>query len=246
MKFQVVSDIHLELRENIPKIEQKTDYLFMAGDIGNYNKKSFTRFLDYVSSNWKRAFYIMGNHEYYKHVKEKADKKYKKIIEKYDNIYILDRDNETIIIDNIVIIGCCLWSSPDYTNNLNDFKYIKKTYPSGSVNKLRLKDMKVYNKIDIAYLKNTISNISDDKKIIVMTHFMPLQNRDIIGTKYPNGVYDKYYGNMLYDLVEKCDIWISGHTHQCYEQKIGKCRWISNAFGYPNENTEYSNNIYEI
>jgi len=248
MKFQVVSDIHLEFRNTIPKIEPKADYLFMAGDIGNYSKRSFIDFLDYVSTNWKRVFYITGNHEYYGHVKEKADEKYGEIIDRYDNIDMFSCNGETIVIDGVAIIGCCLWSSPDCVDGINDLKWIKKTYPSGSINKLRLYHMKYFNKKDIAYLEKAIDkcSVAGAEKIIVMTHFMPLQNRNIIGTKYPNGVYDHYYGNMLYDLVKKCDVWISGHTHQCFDQKVGNCRWISNAFGYPDENSGYNDIVFEV
>ena len=56
-KFQVISDIHLEMRKNIiPKIKSKCDILFMAGDIGNYKESNFERFLDYVSKEFKQSF----------------------------------------------------------------------------------------------------------------------------------------------------------------------------------------------
>lgn len=62
MRIQVISDIHLEFIKNILKIEPKTDYLFLAGDIGkldliNSSQCLYRKFMDYVSK--------IGNHEFY-------------------------------------------------------------------------------------------------------------------------------------------------------------------------------------
>jgi len=247
-KFQVISDIHLEMRKNIiPKIKSKCDTLFMAGDIGNYNESNFERFLDYVSKNFKQSFYITGNHEYYNHIKEMADEKYKQILDKYDNITYLDKDVGVVNIGDVDIVGCTLWSSPIETRGLNDFKRIKVKRYNGSVNSMNIDNIKKYNKDDIVFLRNVIDNKSSDRKLIVMTHFMPILTKDLEKSKYPSSVYDYYYGNeVLMDYVKKCDVWIFGHTHDCCDQKVGDCQLLANACGYPNEETDFENKVFTV
>ena len=65
--FQLFSDIHLELLKSskFPKIKPLTDYLFLAGDIGKINTPNYEPFFDYCSENWKKVFYVLGNHEFY-------------------------------------------------------------------------------------------------------------------------------------------------------------------------------------
>ena len=51
-----------------------------------------------------------------------------------------------------------------------------------------------------------------------MTHFMPVLTTDLENSRYPSSVYDYYYGNeILMDYVKKCDVWIFGHTRDCYD-----------------------------
>ena len=248
-KFQVISDLHLEMWSgNFPKIESLCDTLFLVGDIGNYRNSNFIEFLNYVSENWKQSFYVTGNHEYYKHVKEMADIKYKSILDKYDNITLLNKDVGAVELEGVNIIGCTLWSSPidSGIEGLNDFRYIKVKRSAKSVGRMNLQDITKWNKLDITFLKNSIVNI-DKKKTIVMTHFMPILTDDLENSKYPSSQYDYYYGNEgLEELIEKCDVWLFGHTHDCCDQKIGKCRLIANTCGYPNEETGFQNNIYEL
>ena len=232
-----------------PKIESLCDTLFLVGDIGNYRNSNFVTFLDYVSKNWKQSFYVTGNHEYYKHVKEMADVKYKSILDKYDNITLLNKDVGVVELDGVNIIGCTLWSSPidSGIEGLNDFRYIKVKRSTKDVGRMGLRDIKKWNKEDITFLKKSIESSNSKKKIIVMTHFMPILTDDLDNSKYPSSQYDYYYGNEgLKESICKCDVWLFGHTHDCHDQKIGKCRLIANTCGYPNEETEFQNNVYVV
>lgn len=67
MKFQFISDIHLESRKKIPIIEKikDIDNLFLLGDIGIPGTDIYVKFMDWCSKNYKNVFIIYGNHEYY-------------------------------------------------------------------------------------------------------------------------------------------------------------------------------------
>lgn len=73
LKIQVISDLHLEFMKKLPKFLndfKKADYLFLAGDIGypkypEYNSGIFYQFISWCCDNYKKVFYIIGNHEAY-------------------------------------------------------------------------------------------------------------------------------------------------------------------------------------
>ena len=90
--FQLFSDIHLELLKSskFPKIKPLTDYLFLAGDIGKINTPNYELFFDYCSQNWKKVFYVLGNHEFYnsnKDLKTLKKQKQKQLLIDAEKIY---------------------------------------------------------------------------------------------------------------------------------------------------------------
>lgn len=105
LKIQIYSDIHIELYNSYPKIEPLCDYLFLAGDINIKTKKTFIEFFDYCSKNWKKTFYILGNHEYWiksKHFK-KIEYEYEEFFKNnYTNVYLLN--NSSILLNNNIEI----------------------------------------------------------------------------------------------------------------------------------------------
>lgn len=132
MHFQLYSDLHLEFyRGQFPRIPKTAENLILAGDIStSTNMTVLENFFQYCSFNWDRIFYVFGNHEFYGNEAIKILKiRYKKLIEKFDNIILLD--NSYVIIDNIAIYGFIGWTIPSTYiiqkgyKELNDYKSIK-------------------------------------------------------------------------------------------------------------------------
>jgi hypothetical protein len=75
IKFQYVSDIHLETYQNTSKVLFKTilkpsaPYLALCGDIGYPGAQLYKPFLEYCSKHFEHVFYIAGNHEFYNDTK---------------------------------------------------------------------------------------------------------------------------------------------------------------------------------
>lgn len=240
-KFQLFSDLHQEFITNFYRIPPKADYLFLAGDIHNINKSNFKLFFDYVSVNWKHVFYIPGNHEYYNNFDDilQLKIKYNSYFENYGNIHLLDDSNYVFVINDIPvkIIGSTLWSYVSQIDGINDFKYIKEksnSYISKELfNELHIKS--------INYIKEQIQ-LSQNEKIIIMTHFPPIQN-NTSSPKYANEkqhIKDYFASNILLDfknISDKISCWIHGHTHfsnDFIEPDTG-IRVISNQLGYLQE-----------
>ena len=256
MKFQLFSDLHLELCKNIPYIKPLTDYLFLAGDIGNISKPNLKLFIDYCSKNWKKTFYVLGNHEFYHNNKtyDKLIKAYNELISLYDNVYMLNDSFYDLEIDNTTqyrIYGSVLWSNINSTETINDFKMIKMKNEKNWTVPI---DLKYFNQLHSNSLKKLLDEVKianlENKKLIVITHFPPIR----INTSHPKyssqpDYLRNYFSNDFIELCEKyktfsqdtfsekkelynnIECWMSGHTHYSYDFKY-KTRFISNQFGY--------------
>ncbi len=133
MKFQFVSDVHLE----IDPVSRLTEfmkpcapYLVLAGDICAYSMKDRLRtFLEYCSANWKRVFYVAGNHEYYNKSshelrfiasQDPVRGKPKDMLDiemwlretcgNFANVTFLQKDKVYLQEESTYILGCTLWS----------------------------------------------------------------------------------------------------------------------------------------
>ena len=76
MKVRYFSDLHLEfikpneIEKFIKKIPSGINEIcILAGDIGNPYQKTYDIFMNFISKNFKKTFYITGNHEYYNKTK---------------------------------------------------------------------------------------------------------------------------------------------------------------------------------
>lgn len=260
LEFQVFSDLHLsdggwshrvdDLVDLVKIFEkyfpQKTQILFLAGDIGQINCPIYKRFFDYVSSRWKYVFYVLGNNEYYvsktlKISKEETLKMYKDYLKiNYTNIHLLEKgiiylpiadreDNKTTT--TLRILGCTLWSyATENTKNLsNSFDKILNS----NLLPISPEEYNEMNGQSIDWLLKELSspNFGGSYVTIVLTHYPTLSK----GTSDPS--YERtqtieqkrFYSNDLYNLISSLSyyssrktcindaIFISGHTHYSFD-----------------------------
>ena len=152
--LQIASDLHIEYKnDDIPDpldyITPSADILILAGDIGSlYKIEQLEGFLVKLCVHFKYVIYVPGNQEYYTfneyvpiNMNLLLNRLYK-IEQNIKNLYVLNKSS--IMIENICITGCTLWSdlkitipkfivrihginNEIYTNKFNsDLKYIKK------------------------------------------------------------------------------------------------------------------------
>ena len=239
--FQLFSDLHQEFLTNYYKIPPKADYLFLAGDIHNISKSNFKLFFDYVSQHWKQVFYIPGNHEYYNKFNTilELKKQYQIFFENYTNVHFLDDNISTIQYNDktIAIIGSTLWSYVKETESINDFKNILE-----KSNEYISKEMfNNFHQKSLKYIKEQLESLSNNEKIIILTHFPPLQ-KNTSSPKYINEkphVKQYFASNILneFNNTNKINCWIYGHTHYSndfIESETG-IRILSNQLGYLQE-----------
>lgn len=239
MKVRYFSDLHLEfikpnkIEQFIHKIPPGMDEIcILAGDIGNPYQSNYDIFMHFISKNFKKAFIIPGNHEYYNKMKtmQETNDFMQDYFQNYDNISFLNNNYE--IYDNYCFIGTTLWSkitNPSYeindVYNIPNFDYIE-------YNRL--------NRLSVDFLEETLQN---NEKCIVITHHMP--SFSLTDVKYKTQKmlpYNQWFYCDMDSLIEtqkdKIECWIYGHTHTPSNVKINEIPFLCNPIGYPNENSK--------
>lgn len=252
MKFQLISDLHLEFYkrfELVPHIEKHASNLIVAGDLGKPFSPIFKEWINWASSKWDNVYYVAGNHEYYNHRKH-----YDKInleLESIDipNFHFLNR-RIIQINDNLAIAGCTLWShitNPTIQFRMNDYNKIRKKikipFKDRILEQVHTIDKNVTNnfhKEDKEWIINNVLPLKCD--VIMITHHAPLYD-GIAPSGYEGSVINQAYGTNMTDIIEGSPIkyWCYGHCH-CKREFIlnnGNTKVISNAYGYPDEKTGY-------
>lgn len=245
--FQISSDLHIEYQNNdninpFDYITPAADILILAGDIGSlYKIEQLTFFLQKIADSFKYVLYVPGNNEYYTcsgYLPVSMDELETRLYDLQDiikNLYILNQNS--VIINNICIVGCTLWSKPECKvppfivriNGMNTYKYKNNHYK------------------DLEYIKKIIKYSQDKKyKLIVVTHYVPtykiLQNNR---NKRQNFI--SLYASKLDYLLDKnmVNVWISGHIHSNFDIVTEKgCRLIGNQKGKPKDNIKNYSKTY--
>jgi predicted phosphohydrolase len=263
MKFQLFSDIHLELirckkldnimTTHIPLIRPQAPILILAGDIGKLSEQKFFEFIKYCSENWQHVLYVMGNHEYYSsHPIDTINRKMRELFAIFPNIHLLD--NEYIEIDNYIFYGFVGWTEPIFSHSpiaaqyINDYNLIKGKRGK----KITVDEIRELSIEGVTKFKEFITT-TESTNVIVITHFPPLRE----GTSDP-----KYSGNMLngyftWDnmlkqngigmrFASKIKCWCSGHTHWSYDFLRNGVRFIANQLGYTDEFVVSNDGVFEI
>ena len=185
MRFQFISDIHLELlnKPQIKRITQmiqkRAEIMVLAGDIGNPFHPNYFEFLQLMSDKFTKIFLIAGNHEYYKN---KIQPTKQKITQLFPNISFLD--NSTEIYENYNWIGTTQWSHISNINyEINDTTMIPKmTIP-------------LYNSLHVEsklFLQESL-NASINKSIVITHHLPFTQLIDDNYKTYPMSNYSRRF-----------------------------------------------------
>lgn len=204
--LQYISDIHLELRTDFPRIPIASNNLALLGDIGHPDKKNYEEFLKYVSSNYDRVFLIAGNHEYW-NSGPNTNKIIQEITSKFNNIEFLH--NSQTHLNQYLILGTTLWSNAK----------IHKTYFDQS----------------LLWLNKAIS-LANDPVIVLTHHLPSFKLIvPQYWTKEYDAVRDRYASNLDYLMTDKVKVWLCGHSHCTVEMKINNTLCGINAFGFPKD-----------
>lgn len=247
-KFQLLSDIHLEMTRSYPKPQVLAPNLILAGDIGKLESNIWRQFINFCSANWEKVFYVFGNHEFYHSNKTLLQLKteYAQYFNQFSNIHLLD--NSSYSFDGLDIYGFVGWTkSPFATQRLaqesiNDYNYIA----DDKGNLITPKYVTRLAQDGIEKFKSWLGSRANSTPILVITHFPPIceNTSNPIYLAEPR-IVNQYFSweNLIKSdaiVHNQIHTWISGHTHWSYDfinSETG-IRYVSNQIGYRSEITE--------
>lgn len=240
MKFQILSDIHLEHYHTYPGAKYflpslgEADVLCLCGDIGDPFKSHYVRFLKECSeSSYKYVLVITGNHEYYGHHTLKVPFHIRRLCSANPKLVFL-HNQAFDVSPNVRVLGTTLWTQtrPEQSECIrkcvNDYKYIKEWSIERSDSEHRKASK---------FLLRELETCPDDKRIVILTHHAPVL--DCGDPLYKGSFLSSAFKNDLEDVIIKYNdriaLWAYGHDHYNMRFKIGDTVVVSNQYGYPDE-----------
>ena len=262
MRIDLISDIHLDFwvspRLNDVRLHQaierfanrifsgvEGEALFVAGDIGHYNRQNLL-LLRWLSERYEHIFVTWGNHDLYL-VGNNAHKKYgdsmrrldelRRICDGLPNVTFLDGD--TVEYKGLRIWGSGLWYPVEdlrhWRSVMSDASRIVMLEGHRHIDFDDYGKRRVYRFDPTALYRREIERLQNVEGVdIVMTHVPP-----ILPIK-ENEEWDRYYrfdGEKHLERIRP-KLWLFGHRHERHDFKHGDTRLLSNPLGYPDERGE--------
>jgi Icc-related predicted phosphoesterase len=248
MRIQYCSDLHLELEKNRKYLNKnpldvKGDILILAGDIIPLHDEFFNDpFFSFISENYKKIFWVPGNHEfYYKDINEYS-KSYN--VKLRSNINLVH--NVNILYEDVEFTFSTLWSKISSINE-KDIEQSVSDFDCISINnrKLRAVDFNKLHHESLSFVQQSLNN--KKRKSVVVTHHLPskLCNSAVHNRSPINEAFCVDLTNMIEN--SNANFWIYGHSHVNRQPLfIGNTIVITNQLGYVhnNENGSFRKNAY--
>jgi predicted phosphodiesterase len=246
MRFQITSDLHLEMLGRFPGYRviepaPDADALILAGDIHSHTH-AIKKFSDWPVP----VYYVHGNHEtylshYYGVTAEIARRA------EASGIHYLERNAVELL--GVRILGCCLWTDYALDGNapaamreaqrcIRDHSAIRVGDGQDFTPAIaRAEHMK-----SRAWLQEQLATPFDGKTVVV-THHGP--HRNSVHPRYVGDLLNAAFVSNLTPLVEQADLWIHGHVHDSFDYMVGRCRVIANPRGYA-RNRLYAERVEDL
>ncbi|WP_247870089.1 metallophosphoesterase [Methylophaga sp. SB9B] len=237
MKFQLFSDLHLEMGDYFIPPESDADLIILAGDI-NTGLKGLQYAVKLIKRFDKDVIYVPGNHEFYRHDIRLLREEMRLFAKPYPRLHLLD--NDEIILNGVRFIGSTLWTDYELDGRfdkqktmefisfyLNDHRFIKY-----GDNRFTAQDALLLHQKAKLYLHEKLKEPFEGKTVVV-THHAPS-----LICHHPDFEMDEMAAAFISDcddLLQYADVWCFGHTHANVDRYINCCRLVSNQKGYFHE-----------
>lgn len=249
-RFNLHSDMHIELVRPatflppaLQPTHENTD-LYLAGDIELVVNPRYRLFLlacaDAYARRGGRVFFIKGNHEIFHCDSYEAGlRRIEEIAKERDNLFFLNR-TKIQVAEKVTLLGTTLHSyiperfAREVNIGVNDFYLIGDRDHRWTVEAHNQEHA-----LDVAWLEQTIAEIPNDHKIIVMTHHGPIgkgislpqyerDDRPIKTAFQTDLTHHNWFGRV--------HTWVYGHTHFNADFTTSEgVRILSNQMGYDTE-----------
>ena len=212
------------------------DVLVLAGDIGTGDLAR--AFIDRELQH-SPVIYVPGNHEYYVKITRRAaiDADWHRLAAERPGLHYL-------VAEGVTLDGVRFWGAPwcsDLWGVTPHDRIGAWTHRdiAGSI----LDFWRGWNGGEWSLARHINDHLEQTDQLreqagrvdVVITHWPPTQ--EAMHPKFDGDSLNPYFINDKLDLVREvgAKLWISGHTHEAYDYRVGATRCIGNPTGYPGE-----------
>ncbi|WP_457090584.1 metallophosphoesterase [Microvirga sp. P5_D2] len=254
MRLWILSDIHLELQDEIPLPPPDADVAVLAGDITAPLEAAFAWAVDRISEHMPVVL-VPGNHEFYRDSVSGGIYRGLKAYARDPRVHLLV--NDCVVLDGVRFIGGTLWTdyaldasrtSPAARDSdiawamrnaeglLQDHQQIARD--DNSWVRWSPVDARAAHQVARTYIE-TVLEVPHDGPTVVVTHHAPAPlsiSPHFLGSQLnPAFASDLSAAIMRY----RPDLWIHGHVHHSVEYVLGKTQVVCNPRGYEGENPDF-------
>lgn len=275
MKTLLISDLHIDYNNLVTMplgcnssfgFEKKLgeyDLVLIAGDTSggyvytDYYLKELRDTIEKEGYNTKVCV-VGGNHLGYNFsIVYPKNESITKLRNEFSQAPVYFLENDFVDFGKYVVIGCCLYT--DFSQNseviknvkkcINDFRFVS-VKDGHNIRLVTPQDyIKWYNE-SVKYIDKICKKIKD-KKVIVLTHFMPTSK--LISEKYKGNDFNPFFATDLEEIMLKNNnikLWACGHSHDKNECMVGNTLVTLEPYGYFGESglqpSEYFGKEMEI
>jgi predicted phosphohydrolase len=258
------------------RADDKETTLLLTGDLWIGSHFIFSNGMSWIqgiANRFKMVLIVLGNHDYwackeYLTIKDGARKCNDRLTQMgIYNVKVLDCD--TYEDGEYLFVGCTLWTDLNKRETLTVFNlptFMKDAdmsavyedgpgvdvmwpseipHASGFSRFTPERWLETHNRHK-AYLK-LIFEQNRDKKIVVMTHHVPLLT--LGNPEFPPSFISGYYASDLSELIldnPHVKYWFYGHTHYQNVTTVGETTLINNCVGYKNQFFEQQKKVSHV
>lgn len=240
-RLLVLSDLHTEfvaqcwaLPEELPEF----DVAVLAGDIAGSPATAVDFAAKAPALASRPVLYVPGNHEFYGGEIENRLRVGKEAAQG-TNVRLLDRD--VVIFGRARFVGTILWTDyrllgnqplamADASRGLNDHARIERRGPKGALRFLPV-DALARHEADRAFIEAALAEPFDGPTVVV-THHAP--HPGSVAERFRNDPLTPCFVSDLSEVIHRHQpaLWIHGHTHDCFDYRVGATRIVCNPKGY--------------
>ena len=246
MKIQVVSDLHLEFRNTLPKLAREAEAIVCAGDLAPMR----TGALALAAERWAGVpiIYVPGNHEYYGCDIDDAGAALEERCAALGIRLLAPGETE---VRGVRFIGATLWT--DFRLDgvaaepgahhaalaMSDFNgWITHARGTG---RFTSHESARRHARERAFIEEALGREETrNRRTVVVTHHAP--TRRSIGARYRTSRLNPAFASDLEGVLARHQpvLWVHGHVHTSVDVQLGATRVVANPGGYhPRENPGY-------
>lgn len=238
MNIHLLSDLHLEFEGYVPDPDTvgRADVIVLAGDL-HVGARGIEWALRVFPD--KPVIYVLGNHEYYRHIHPKLARDMKALAEG-TQMHVLE--NESWALGEVTFHGATMWTDfelfgdPRFAGfecqqRMNDYRKIRR---EPSYSKLRSIDVATIHARSRHWLQGSVA-ASTTRFNVVVSHHAP--STLSVPEEYRDDLLTAAYASNLEPVIDrlKPDLWLHGHIHSTSDYRVGNTRVLCNPRGYLGE-----------